>query len=181
MAVPAATISTRERILEAAAELFAVRGFASASLQNVADQLGITKAALYYHFDSKDDILLTILRPYFEAADEFLQRHAESAPAPHDLLTEYADLLLEHRTALDVIAYDRSVLNHPEIGEIAHRQTIRLRELLTGPSPTMEGEVAAAAALGAVRSATASLRTSSQPDVRAAVLRAALAALDTGV
>ena len=45
----------------------------------------------------------------------------------------------------------------------------------------MEREVAASAALGAVRAATALLRNSSEPDVRSAVLRAATAALDTGV
>jgi AcrR family transcriptional regulator len=180
MAMPA-TISTRERILAIAAELFARHGFSSASLQDVADRLGITKAALYYHFNSKDDILLTVLRPYFEAADGFLARHAESVVDPGGILTEYVDLLLEHRTALDVIAFDRSVLNHPEIGETSHRQTARLRDLLVGPSPTMERQVAAAAALGAVRSATALLRNSAEPSVREAVLTAALAALDTGV
>ncbi|MDF1595507.1 MAG: helix-turn-helix domain containing protein [Acidimicrobiia bacterium] len=174
-----ATISTRERILATAAELFARRGYSTASLQDVADRLGITKAALYYHFDSKDDILLTVLHPYFEAADAFLS--AEAVRGPHELLTSYMDLLLEHRTALDVIAFDRSVLNHPEIGEIAHRQTMRLQELLVGSPHTMEREVAAAAALGAVRSATALVKNSSEPIVRSAVLQAALAALDTGV
>ena len=174
------TISTRERILVEAADLFAKRGFSSASLQDVADRLGITKAALYYHFDSKDDILLTVLHPYLEAADGFLDRHSADQD-PHQLLTEYLDLLLEYRTALDVIAFDRSVLNHPEIGQTSHRQTLRLRELLTGASPSMEREVAASAALGAVRAATALLRNSSEPKVRSAVLRAATAALDTGV
>lgn len=174
------TISTRERILAAAAELFARRGFASASLQDVADQLGITKAALYYHFESKDDILLTVLRPYFDAAEEFLNRHSADQD-PHLLLTEYLDLLLEFRTALDVIAFDRSVLNHPEVGEISHGQTVRLRRLLIGNAPTMEREIAASAALGAVRAATALARNSNEPDVRNSVLRAAFAALDTGL
>lgn len=179
MASMPTTISTRERILVAAAELFAQRGFSSASLQHVADQLGITKAALYYHFESKDDILLTVLRPYFDAAEAFLNRHSADQD-PHILLAEYLDLLLEFRTALDVIAFDRSVLNHPEIGEISHGQTVRLRELLIGTEPSMEREIAASAALGAVRAATALARNSSEPDVRNSVLRAAIAALDTG-
>lgn len=179
MASMPTTISTRERILVAAAELFAQRGFSSASLQHVADQLGITKAALYYHFESKDDILLTVLRPYFDAAEAFLNRHSADQD-PHILLAEYLDLLLEFRTALDVIAFDRSVLNHPEIGQISHGQTVRLRQLLMGSSSSAEREVAASAALGAVRAATAMSRNSSEPAIRTAVLRAALAALDTG-
>lgn len=179
MAMPA-EVSTRDRILETAAEVFALRGFSSSSLQDVAEKLGITKAALYYHFDSKDDILLTVLRPYFDAADAFLDGH-DAEQDPHQLLTEYLDLLLEFRTALDVIAFDRSVLNHPEIEATSHRQTQRLRQLLIGPAPDMQREVAASAALGAVRSSAALLKNSSEPAVRAAVLRAAMAALDTGL
>ena len=177
MAMPA-EVSTRDRILEIAAEVFALRGFSSSSLQDVADRLGITKAALYYHFDSKDEILLTVLRPYFAAADAFLDRHSADQD-PHLLLTEYLDLLLEFRTALDVIAFDRSVLNHPEIGEISHGQTIRLRRLLAGEEASMGREVAASAALGALRAAAALTRNSSDPAVRNVILGAALAALDS--
>lgn len=48
---------TRERILEVAARLFSERGFAGTSIRDIADALGVTKAALYYHFPSKDAIL----------------------------------------------------------------------------------------------------------------------------
>jgi AcrR family transcriptional regulator len=48
---------TRQRILEVAAHLFSERGFAGTSIRDIADALGVTKAALYYHFPSKDAIL----------------------------------------------------------------------------------------------------------------------------
>lgn len=48
---------THERILEVAARLFSERGFAGTSIRDIADALGVTKAALYYHFPSKDAIL----------------------------------------------------------------------------------------------------------------------------
>lgn len=48
---------TRERILEVAARLFSEQGFAGTSIRDIADELGVTKAALYYHFPSKDAIL----------------------------------------------------------------------------------------------------------------------------
>ncbi|HEX7589690.1 MAG TPA: helix-turn-helix domain-containing protein [Demequinaceae bacterium] len=48
---------TRQRILEVAARLFSERGFAGTSIRDIADALGVTKAALYYHFPSKDAIL----------------------------------------------------------------------------------------------------------------------------
>src|ERR1700744_957820 len=52
--------STRERILDIALELFTEQGYDKTSLQNIADRLGTTKAALYYHFKSKSAILLEL-------------------------------------------------------------------------------------------------------------------------
>jgi AcrR family transcriptional regulator len=49
--------STRERILDVALDLFLAQGYDGTSLRQIAEQLGVTKAALYYHFESKEDIL----------------------------------------------------------------------------------------------------------------------------
>jgi AcrR family transcriptional regulator len=57
---PAKPGSTRERILDIALELFTEHGYDKTSLQNIADRLGTTKAALYYHFKSKSAILLEL-------------------------------------------------------------------------------------------------------------------------
>src|SRR5271163_4609911 len=48
---------TRERILDIALDLFIEKGFDKTSLREIAEKLGFSKAALYYHFASKDDIL----------------------------------------------------------------------------------------------------------------------------
>jgi len=60
-AVDARRTDTRERILATASGLFAERGFAGTSIRDISDALGVTKAALYYHFASKDDILRAIV------------------------------------------------------------------------------------------------------------------------
>ena len=52
--------STRERILDIALELFINQGYDKTSLRDIAERLGITKAALYYHFERKQDILLEL-------------------------------------------------------------------------------------------------------------------------
>ncbi|HEX3981907.1 MAG TPA: helix-turn-helix domain-containing protein, partial [Acidimicrobiales bacterium] len=49
---------TRERILDIALELFTTQGYDKTSLRQIAEQLGFSKAAIYYHFASKEDILL---------------------------------------------------------------------------------------------------------------------------
>ena len=57
---PKAAISTRERILNVAIDLFTEKGFDGASLREIAERLDVTKAAIYYHFASKDDILMAL-------------------------------------------------------------------------------------------------------------------------
>src|SRR5207244_5820441 len=71
MAMPAKSMSsravqaerTRQQILETAQRLFAERGYDATSLQMIADEMGLTKAAVYYHFRAKNDILLAAMRP----------------------------------------------------------------------------------------------------------------------
>ena len=57
---PDAAGSTRERILAIALELFTEHGYDKTSIRDIAERLGVTKAALYYHFKSKADILLEL-------------------------------------------------------------------------------------------------------------------------
>lgn len=52
---------TREELLDAAAHVFAGRGFAGASVEEIAEQAGFTTGALYAHFDSKEQLFLELL------------------------------------------------------------------------------------------------------------------------
>ncbi len=73
---------TRERILEVALELFTHQGYDKTSLREIAEPLGCTKAALYYHFESKDEILSALVGEYL------------ASPSPVDRLigAEHVDM-----------------------------------------------------------------------------------------
>ena len=60
---------TRERIQQVALELFAEQGYERTSLREIAERLGVTKAALYYHFKSKEDIVRSFTEDYFTRLD----------------------------------------------------------------------------------------------------------------
>ena len=79
---------TKQRILEVAGELFTDQGYDVTSLREIADRLGFTKAALYYHYESKEQILLALLEPIDRTVDEFLGR-LEAAQG----LEEWSDAL----------------------------------------------------------------------------------------
>jgi AcrR family transcriptional regulator len=70
--------NTREQIRTVALEMFAERGYDGTSLREIAEQLGVTKAALYFHFRTKEEILTAILRGYLDGiADLVAQAEAE--------------------------------------------------------------------------------------------------------
>src|SRR5260370_116 len=63
---------TRQRIQSVALELFAEQGYDKTSLREIAERLGVTKAALYYHFKSKEDIVTSLVEDYFGQIDELV-------------------------------------------------------------------------------------------------------------
>src|SRR5690349_1916091 len=76
-----AAADTRERILEVARRLFTEHGYDGTSLRDIADELGFTKAALYYHFQSKEQILTALVEPVGDLIRDMLGRLEAAADA----------------------------------------------------------------------------------------------------
>jgi AcrR family transcriptional regulator len=84
---------TRERILTAAAHLFAAHGFASASMPAIAERSGITAGAIYRHFKSKAELLLEVVKRALEALPLSFERSRGADDAA--LLPEFAARLTD--------------------------------------------------------------------------------------
>ena len=103
----------RQRIMDAAAELFLRQGYAETSLRHIAGAAGMKAGSLYYHFDSKDDLLTAILRRGISVmVDAFAAVAGTSADAPaRDVLSAHVrahlGALFEHGpyTAAHVITF----------------------------------------------------------------------------
>lgn len=83
---------TATRILDAAEELLQVRGFNGFSYADVSAEVGITKAALHYHFAGKADLGLALITRYGDRFAEELTEIDAACAAPADRLTAYASL-----------------------------------------------------------------------------------------
>jgi AcrR family transcriptional regulator len=81
--------NTREQIRSVALEMFAERGYAGTSLREIAERLGVTKAAVYYHFSTKEDILASLLEDFLVQLDELI---AWTATQPRSAETRRAAL-----------------------------------------------------------------------------------------
>jgi AcrR family transcriptional regulator len=152
--------STRERILDIALELFVQQGYDKTSLRDIAERLGTTKAALYYHFERKQDILLELhLRLHAlgrEALEELerLEDGQERADAWPGLVDRFIDQVLENREL--VLLHQR---NHNALEELANNERHQaenddieqqFRRVLESPAIPLAQRVRMACSLGAV-------------------------------
>lgn len=65
--------NTRQRIQEVALELFAEQGYEKTSLREIAERLDVTKAALYYHFKTKEEILVSIFEDLSRPIEDLIE------------------------------------------------------------------------------------------------------------
>lgn len=79
----------REMILDAAGPLFAERGYAAVSVDEIGGAVGITGPAIYSHFRSKDDLLNALLEHALDAIDDALESAVASATSPRTALDDF--------------------------------------------------------------------------------------------
>jgi AcrR family transcriptional regulator len=110
--VPRRNADTREDIRAVALELFVENGFEQTSLRQIAERLDITKAALYYHFPSKDELLADLARPLIDDLEGFFTHVREvGAGDPEAILRRYLQLCHRHRRLLQSVLHDPTVLS----------------------------------------------------------------------
>lgn len=112
--------SAREQILDAAAELFASRGYAATSTRDIAERVGIRQASLYYHVAGKPQLLLELLdasvRPTLDGLDELLAE-PDAVAALRALVHRDVQTLRDAPHNLGVL-YLTPELGDPEFGAI---------------------------------------------------------------
>ncbi|MGA8851578.1 MAG: helix-turn-helix domain-containing protein [Aeromicrobium sp.] len=136
--------TARDRFAEAALDLFLEHGFAGTSLQMIGDRLGVSKAAVYYHFKSKDELLAAVITPAFDRLEEVLTEaesvHAESTRRKK-ALSLYIDYLIGHRRVAAWLSRDGAALGNPAVWEPAQRLTGRIDAMITSSSPDAQALV----------------------------------------
>ncbi|WP_054811482.1 TetR/AcrR family transcriptional regulator [Nocardia arizonensis] len=128
---------TRERIRAVAMELFSERGYDKTSLREIAERLGVTKAALYYHFRTKEDIVASLSEDLRRGVDEIVDwaEATQAGPArAREILSRYSDLL--HGLGRDMVRFWHE--NQPAFRELGFGTVLRyqfrtLADLMTAP------------------------------------------------
>ncbi len=145
--VPGGNAHTRQRILDTALEHFAERGFEGASMRDLAEAVGVSTAALYYHFENKDALLVALLEPFLDAVSDLLEKDGSRT----ELIEGYVDLLLAHDRLLGLVDLDVAVRHHSAVRDHIEANLARLRDRLAGDFDDEEAMLRVSAALGAMR------------------------------
>jgi AcrR family transcriptional regulator len=147
---------TRGEILAVASELFTDKGYDATSLREIAERLGITKAALYYHFRSKEDILAALLEPIGAIVDELLER-LEAASDVHgwaDTLAWLIDMFGANATFFRLLERNRHSAQalHDSFHETQDHMRMheRVQTAVHAAAANIGEEIRMFAALGAV-------------------------------
>jgi AcrR family transcriptional regulator len=132
-------IDTRQRLLDIAKVLISQHGFAGTSLQMIADELGFTKAAIYYHFRARDQLLIALMEPLLHQIRHVVET-AESQSTPRTqmdaMVRGFAGVVAKNRSLAAVMVFDPSVhrvlQSQPEWGDLIARQLMLLMQLESG-------------------------------------------------
>ena len=149
--------AAQTRVIEAALDLFVEHGISGTSLQMIADALGVTKAAVYHQYNTKEEIILAVAQAVLvrlDAAVTAAEAERSRARAREVLITAMIDLAVERRRMAGILQRDPVMLRFLENQENFRHVMARVNRLLMGgtshPRARVQAATLAAAIAGAV-------------------------------
>ncbi|WP_348652933.1 helix-turn-helix domain-containing protein [Polyangium sp. y55x31] len=143
MTAGTAVHDTRSRLLTTALKLFGEHGMEGTSMQMIADELGVTKAALYYHFKSKDEIAEAVVGPALQEMDQILDeartKRSRGAQIDH-ALGGFVDLIVRERTLIGLFNSDpglKRLINRTLQAPRDEDLKTKLRKVFAGAEPNL--------------------------------------------
>ena len=175
---PAPRTDTRSRVQKVALELFAEQGYEKTSLREIAERLGVTKAALYYHFKSKEDIVHSFTDDYFAEIDALLdwaKEQPRTEATRREILDRYVGVVLAGNEVFRFMEQNRASMQAIESGKDRFARfrgrLDSLVELLAGPGAPLRDRVrATTAVLAAGASCMFYLQQVDDPDKLRAII-----------
>ncbi|CAM5575391.1 TetR/AcrR family transcriptional regulator [Streptomyces griseorubiginosus] len=142
--------NTRQRIQDVALELFAEQGYEKTSLREIAEHLDVTKAALYYHFKTKEEILVSV---YDDLTQPILDLIEWGRQQPHTLETKqeiirrYSEILSGATKLFRFMQENQATVRELRIGETFKERMQGLREIVVDPDADLVAQVRSVSAL----------------------------------
>ncbi|MEV6109749.1 helix-turn-helix domain-containing protein [Streptomyces sp. NPDC051940] len=152
---------TRQRIQDVALELFAEKGYEKTSLREIAERLDVTKAALYYHFKTKEDILMALFQSLGAPLDELVEwgkRQPRTLEMKKELLARYSQALQGAAALFRFMQENQATIKDLSLGETFKNRMFAMVDLLRDEDGSLEDQVRCATALFSIHAGLFALK-----------------------
>ncbi|MFF4397991.1 TetR/AcrR family transcriptional regulator [Streptomyces sp. NPDC001480] len=142
--------NTRQRIQDVALELFAEQGYEKTSLREIAEHLDVTKAALYYHFKTKEEIIVSLFEDLTQPILELIEwgaRQPHTLETKQEIVRRYSQALTGAEPLFRFMQENQATVRELRIGDAFKDRMRGLRDIIIDPDAPLVDQVRCVSAL----------------------------------
>ncbi|WP_251094405.1 TetR/AcrR family transcriptional regulator [Streptomyces sp. Caat 7-52] len=142
--------NTRQRIQDVALELFAEQGYEKTSLREIAERLDVTKAALYYHFKTKEEIIVSLFEDLTKPIEDLIEwgrRQPHTLETKQEILRRYSEALAGAEPLFRFMQENQATVRELRIGDTFKDRMRGLRDILINPEAQLVDQVRSVSAM----------------------------------
>ncbi|MEU3347032.1 helix-turn-helix domain-containing protein [Streptomyces sp. NPDC006700] len=136
--------NTRQRIQDVALELFAVQGYEKTSLREIAERLDVTKAALYYHFKTKEEILVSLFESLTRPMEDLIEwgrQQPHTLETKQEIVRRYDRALADAAPLFRFMQENQATVRELRIGDTFKDRMRGLRDIIIDPGASVADQV----------------------------------------
>ncbi|MFD8392213.1 TetR/AcrR family transcriptional regulator [Streptomyces sp. NPDC059680] len=142
--------NTRQRIQDVALELFAEQGYEKTSLREIAERLNVTKAALYYHFKTKEEIIVSLFEDLTKPIGDLIEwgrSQPHTLETKQEMMRRYSLVLAGAEPLFRFMHDNQGTVRDLRIGDIFKDRMRELRDILIDPEAELVDQVRSVSAM----------------------------------
>ncbi|MGY1500023.1 TetR/AcrR family transcriptional regulator [Streptomyces sp. QTS52] len=141
---------TRQRIQDVALELFAEQGYEKTSLREIAEHLDVTKAALYYHFKTKEEIVVSLFEDLTKPIEDLIEwgrQQPHTLAMKQEIVRRYSEALTEAAPLFRFMQENQATVRDLSIGDMFKTRMLGMREIIIDPDAPLVDQVRCVSAM----------------------------------
>jgi AcrR family transcriptional regulator len=142
--------NTRQRIQDVALELFAEQVYEKTSLREIAERLDVTKAALYYHFKTKEEIIVSLFEDLTKPIEELIdwgRQQPHTLATKQEIVRRYSQTLTDAAPLFQFMQENQATVRELSIGEMFKSRMLGMRDIIIDPDSELVDQVRCISAL----------------------------------
>ncbi|WP_405586886.1 TetR/AcrR family transcriptional regulator [Streptomyces sp. NBC_01092] len=142
--------NTRQRIQDVALELFAEQGYEKTSLREIAERLDVTKAALYYHFKTKEEIIVSLFQDLTQPIEDLIEwgrQQPHTLDTKQEIVRRYSQALADASPLFRFMQENQATVRELSIGETFKNRMLGMRDIIIDPDADLVDQVRCISAL----------------------------------